>query len=490
MPPTDPSTNNPLPPPEQESKDLSQYIRTYAKDVATLSGKGNIGAVQKPKQNAPKIAELPEQGVESDGVQFDATDQVYAEPDMSSLTNPNELLEVESREELNSYVQGQAPVEEAREGILARLRARKDSPSMEAQTPSPPAFVATVEEPVHAMPPVYREPIPEPTPIAPPPPPIVPKTLPPKPADAPSPFHSFSTDFRARTDAASASPFSVLAAEQDANKQARRAPTPEKKGGLLVVVLGVVLIVGAITGSYALYLYIGARHVVPTVVLHVPSLIFADGYKKLEGTGGDLLQSLAMAASNPIDTGTATVTYVEQPVTGQTGVVAGAPAPGGVLIKELSLPAPDLLLRNIAQESTVGVIHEGGDARAFFILRVSSYERTFAGMLTWEPLMARDLSLLYPLYPSDPTEQAPVNLNTASTTASSTQPIPTKTQNSVVSKERFEDAVVANRDVRILRDTRGRSIMLYGYADKETLIIARSESAFSALLVRLAAGNK
>jgi hypothetical protein len=59
-----------------------------------------------------------------------------------------------------------------------------------------------------------------------------------------------------------------------------------------------------------------------------------------------------------------------------------------------------------------------------------------------------------------------------------------------VSKVRFEDVVVANRDVRILRDTRGRSLLLYGYADKETLIIARNEASFAALLTRLSAANQ
>lgn len=484
MAPTDPSitTQNPTAA-AQEPQDLSQYIRTYAKDVATLSGKGNIGAVQRPKQTTNAVTDERRTTV-TDGVEFDPTSQPYTEPDIASLKNPNAPLEVESREDLSSFMQSATPPAKdaaaAREGILARLRASQGV----AQAP---VFETPPVEPAHAMPPLYREPLPEPIPVAAPPPPRIP--LPEKKPETPPPFHSFATDFRARSEAVSNSPFSVIAAEQDADKRVRRTPSLNKKG-IVPIVLGMVLIVAAAGGSYALYVYIGARHVVPTVVLHVPSLIFAEQYKKVTGTGGDLLQSLAMVASDPVDTGTAIVTYVEQPVTGQTGIVAGAPAPGGVLIKELSLPAPDLLLRNVTQDSTVGVIHEGGDTRAFFILRVSSYERTFAGMLTWEPLMARDLSLLYPLYPSDPAEQPSVRLDTASTTASSTPASAPPVQGPATSRERFEDAVVANRDVRILRDTRGRSIMLYGYADKETLIIARSESAFSALLVRLAAGNK
>jgi hypothetical protein len=49
----------------------------------------------------------------------------------------------------------------------------------------------------------------------------------------------------------------------------------------------------------------------------------------------------------------------------------------------------------------------------------------------------------------------------------------------------FVDAVIDNHDVRVLKDEQGRQLMLYGYRDKETLIIARSEKAFSELLARL-----
>ena len=137
----------------------------------------------------------------------------------------------------------------------------------------------------------------------------------------------------------------------------------------------------------------------------------------------------------------------------------------------------------------MGVIHEGGETRAFFALRVSSYERTFAGMLTWEPLMMRDLGLLYPLYPEDVIEEPVVDLS-ASTTPKVASTTPRIVPAPAVSRGRFEDTVVANRDVRILRDTRGRSLLLYGYADKETLVIARNEASFAALITRLAAKNK
>ena len=49
----------------------------------------------------------------------------------------------------------------------------------------------------------------------------------------------------------------------------------------------------------------------------------------------------------------------------------------------------------------------------------------------------------------------------------------------------FVDAVVDNHDVRILKDAAGRSLMLYGFKDQQTLIIARDEAAFTLLVDRL-----
>ena len=506
MPPPDSQGTPPanVPPP---AADLSRFIRTYAKDVAQVSGKGNVGALQKVKTVPSPVQAVTEpedlRGEVIDNVTFTATEQPFFEP-----SRPQEEVP--------------APVAvEERETVLARLRAKMaaskvSTPVAEvalppttpapapiseapAQTP-PPVFATPAPAPVFAMPPVYREPITE---VVPPPAQTpLPKTTAPAPVartGGPSPFHSFSTDFRDLSKAKNASSFSVLAAGLDAGQAVSAPQAPlSKRPPVLAVTLGVILLVLASLGSYALYLYVGARHEVPVIALRVPSLIFADAYKKVDGTGKELMQALATTASDPVLPGTAVVTYIGYPATGEAGTLTGTPAPGGFLLTALALPAPDLLTRNIDDSSTVGVINEGGDTRAFFILRASSYERTFAGMLTWEPLMARDLGLLYPLYVEDETPVSQVDLGLVATTTATTSaptttpiaPVPTLPASPAVSVGRFEDAIVANRDVRILRDTRGRSLMLYGYADKETLVIARSEAAFAALLVRLSAGGK
>lgn len=452
--------------------DLSKLIRTYAKDLAQISGKANA------PRPAPKVAPTPAAPAQPRDTlerEVSAPEPVF-ERVASPQQKPVELPAV-SKEEVESVAPREQTKEE-REAVLARLRAKMVSQAA-------PVFAEAPEPIVHPIPPVYREPLPEPVKAPPLPPPVAPAPIPV--ADSADRFHSYSTDFKDKMSETKASSFSVIAAQQDS---AKTAPTRvASKSGLpiLQVIIGVVLLIAASGGAYALYLYIGARQVVPAITLSVPSLIAADEYKKIDGTGGELMRALAMVASEPLVTGNALVTYIVQPATGDQGTIAGTPAPGGVLIKALALQAPDLLLRNIDEASTVGVIHEGGENRAFFVLRVSSYERTFAGMLTWEPLMERELGLLYPLYPEEVVEQeSAVNLSTSTTPVASSTP-PKAPAPPAVSLVRFADAIVANRDVRILRDSRGRSLVLYGYADKETLIIARNEAAFASLITRLAA---
>lgn len=231
--------------------------------------------------------------------------------------------------------------------------------------------------------------------------------------------------------------------------------------------------IGALSFGVIYYL---TRPDAVAVTQGVPSLIEADETVKLEGvTGTELLLALRAVAEEPLVSGNVLVTYTTSASSTTKGLPIELPQPGGALVKALALNAPDILIRNIRPESTVGVINAGTETRPFFILRVSSFERTFAGMLAWESAMRSSLSFLYPSYPNAPVE---IPVETATTTAVQSPPVRRAPAS-------FADAVVRNHDVRVLRDADGRSLMLYGYKDKETLIIARDEAAFLELVSRL-----
>ena len=118
-------------------------------------------------------------------------------------------------------------------------------------------------------------------------------------------------------------------------------------------------------------------------------------------------------------------------------------------------------------------------------------------MLSWEPTMLQSLEPLYPLYP-EPVASV-VTASTTQTTSSTTtktspkkiveapaHPVASPVLDPSAAQAQFIDEIVANHSVRALKDNSGRTIVLYGYADQETLIIARDEAAFTLLLARLA----
>lgn len=454
--------------------DPTPYIRTYAKDVARLTG--TQGA-----QHAGPAKDAPTPGVKFADVDMSQTQGVRGEG-ASPREFPQETISVNKEDTVENLNAAAPSRDDKRDEILGRLRAKVQpapAPTMTA-VPAPAAPAPIV--PVPTPPPAPRPFSPSPAPPAPPPAAAAPRPdfplfgrhEPKPPASNPpeSDLHTFKSDFADRIDAQKASTFSVLAAQSDARETRASSPQPVKLPSknksrvpmILAASLLVVLGIGALGGAYW---FLVLRSPAAAVPFAVPSLIFAD--EKIElPSGVPPMQALAQVAKQPAVPGNVIVTYVTTSTSGKQGIIK-SPQPGGALIKSIFAGAPDILLRNIDDTSTAGVISAGDATAPFFILKVPSYERTFAGMLGWEPTMASDLNALYPV-------------SAAASAGTSSAP-------QMIAAPRFTDATVANHDVRILKDGSNKTVLLYGYRDKQTLIIAKDEAAFTALLVRMNAAN-
>ncbi len=311
-------------------------------------------------------------------------------------------------------------------------------------------------------------------------PPSPPTTLPTEPpislsaaasvSASPSPLKTYSGDFRARVQETQASTATVLAAEQDA-AASRPAPaaaeTPKKDArNLWYLVSGVVLLMVGGIGVYIAY----SQYLVTTApVVVAPAAvapIFVDSREQVSGTGTALMQAIEQSVGKPLAVNTVRLLAYEQSAAGIS------------VFSALGTNAPGILTRNIdAARSMVGVVNTASGQSPFFILSVGSYSATFSGMLSWELAMQSDLSVLYPSYPA-----SVVATSTATSTRSTTAPVSGQ-------QVGFRDEVVSNHDVRIYRDSAGRSILLYGYWNQTTLVIARDPAAFTEILGRLAASH-
>lgn len=481
----DPAASDPIRPLTNYTppSDPSQYIRTYAMDLAAVTGQPMPSPAPAPQPEKQKMVQeegvsmpdydpspvqrdggvspedFPQEKVDvtasdSEGI-FQQREGFGLQPAASIPLMPQENVAPSSIVAPPTTVMPQlSPEEEAaeREAVIARLRAKvRASTDVAATAPlvaeesamraAAPDF-EKIPEPVLPIPQVSKEPIHPPTFITP---------------EGPSPIHTYSSDFAERIDSSGATSFSVLAAQSDAG-QTPRATQPRKRTILPLLVGGLMLVIGV--GAVAAAFVFTRPGTVP-IVSSVPSLIPFDASVEVKGTGQDLTQAIAKVGQSGSMIGNVVVTYVTLSTT--TG--SGIPQPGGQLIQQMGLQAPSILLRNIDNTSTVGVLRAGTETRPFMLFKVNSYERTFAGMLAWEPTMASDLATFYPAYAG---------------IASTSSKTPTS----------FVDAVVANYDVRVLRDSSGRSLMLYGYKGKDLLIIARDEAAFTALVSRLAGAGK
>ncbi|HEX5774932.1 MAG TPA: hypothetical protein VFY28_03170, partial [Candidatus Paceibacterota bacterium] len=326
--------------PSSGAGDRSKYIRTYAKDVAALTGSEPVAGSEPRKTPPPTPAPPP-----------------------PKKPSPWEMPKA-SQDTAKLYAAKEP--EEERSVVLERLRNKlKQSAAIEVEDVAPAPERAPAPAP--PPPPVFAEPPPPPPPV----PPVPPKEA------KPSPLHTYTSDFADRIDERKASTFSVLAAETDTKAPAKKASRRTVASTALAVLLFALGGIGIAGAAW----YVVRLSATPLAPLSVPSLVFADERVKLSGTGRELMQQLAETAREPLVDGNVLVTYLSESTTTPKGEPREIPLAGGALIRALQLPAPDILLRNVSPASTVGIVSAGLETRPFFVFRVTSYERTFAGML-------------------------------------------------------------------------------------------------------------
>lgn len=291
-----------------------------------------------------------------------------------------------------------------------------------------------------------------------------------------SPLKTYASDFSDRLKETHASTATVLAAEQDRTPVASQPTERLSRSSMLYISAGVVLLIAGGAGAYFAYTRFLAKEAPVIPVQAVSAPIFVDERKEISGTGTALLQEIKQSVTASLAPNAVRLLYTTTATTTDNSVFSA-----------LQLPAPGALVRNInAAGSMAGVVSAGGGVQSpFFILSVSSYSTTFAGMLSWEKTMSHDLAGLFPPYPEITPETnatstvATTTVKTAVTNATTTPPRP-------VVIAGFFDTTVANHDARVYRDTTNRTILIYGYWNQMTLVIARNETAFTEILGRLA----
>ncbi len=130
-----------------------------------------------------------------------------------------------------------------------------------------------------------------------------------------------------------------------------------------------------------------------------------------------------------------------------------------------SLLSPSIqtwLVRSFAPAPYLAGLYDSNGWQPFIIFRLTSYDSGYAGMLKWEETIGD--------------EWKPLIAGSAVAASSSVQ-------------TSFKDAIIQNKDVRILEDTSGHRLIFYSFADPSTLVITTSEQALREVFARLSASQ-
>jgi hypothetical protein len=126
---------------------------------------------------------------------------------------------------------------------------------------------------------------------------------------------------------------------------------------------------------------------------------------------------------------------------------------------------PDAIQRTLKDQFMFGMHSYKGNQK-FLILKVGSYETTYAGMLSWESALWYDFSELF-------------GLKIANSIDSQGKPMVGE------DVRRFQDVVIKNKDTRAVKDENGEIVFLYSVVDKSTVILTTSSDTFKEILNRM-----
>ena len=257
---------------------------------------------------------------------------------------------------------------------------------------------------------------------------------------------------------------SMAAAETE--RRAREAAQFENKAaeplrkakvvGFFLLGLGVLLTLGGIF----YYLFGGAPDEGAQNVILPPDYIYTEQYRLLNvrDASSDMLVSELARARQEATGGLGAVVSVV-PIESEEGI--SRTLLGSEFLSRLDPEAPTEVTRTLSNPFLFG-IHIFDGNQPFLILKPDTYETSFAGMLAWE-------------------KSIPFRLGRALRPAADWA-----NASSSLTAILWSDAVLGNKDARVLRSAEGRTLLLYSFIDRETLVIATNEQTFGEIIRRVA----
>lgn len=126
-------------------------------------------------------------------------------------------------------------------------------------------------------------------------------------------------------------------------------------------------------------------------------------------------------------------------------------------LEKITPNMPGELKRSLENKYMIGIYSSNEGNRPFIILSENDFGLSFSGMLAWEKNILSDIGDIF------------------SISQSSTTP--------------FEDEAYKNKDLRIVKDQNKKTVFVYSFIDKNTILITSDEKSFDAILGKYITGK-
>jgi hypothetical protein len=120
----------------------------------------------------------------------------------------------------------------------------------------------------------------------------------------------------------------------------------------------------------------------------------------------------------------------------------------------LSPKASDTLHRNI--KGYMAGVYSYDTNEVFFIVQPDDFGIVYSEMLKWETTLAENMKALFPKLSESMARTRPV----------------------------FSDETLKSKDVRVIKDSEGNIVFIYGFIDHDTLVLTANEKVFDAIQVQ------
>jgi hypothetical protein len=268
--------------------------------------------------------------------------------------------------------------------------------------------------------------------------------------------------------------------------------SPKAPKNLLYIFLGIIFIGGGIATAGYLYLEnqkeLAAIEAMKKVeVVEVKSgIITTEGYqeiaidKKYKTEIVEQVRQLQqqLTASSTVES----VENVTEVVFTKGQADSKKIVPLNELLTDIESTIPSSLSRVLNPKFLFG-FHNVNGQQPMIIINITSYDIAYEGMLAWEETLPDDLG---PFFFDEKLSQV-VPTATEMPTGTSTE-TPSTILEQIPDQDaqrKFEDLIVKNKDVRLIKDANGKIDMLYGFIDKDTIAITTSVDTFAEIIERV-----